>query len=186
MRTLRALNEELGTDYQPFEYYGHETPDAVLVAFGSVEASLSARVAMSMASSGSRIAVVTVRLYRPFAEDQLLKLIPRSARVVGVLGQVADAQLLQESGVHSQLYEDVLAALAYSSTDVPEVRELKYTRSEVWTPSSIEATLGMLLGKTADPSVTSSYLDEGCPAIHILERGRIASCLRCYVFGGKL
>ena len=160
LRTLRALNEELGTDYQPFEYYGHETPDAVLVAFGSVEASLSARVAMSMASSGSKIGVVTVRLYRPFAGDQLLKLIPRSARVVGVLGQVADAQLLQESGVHSQLYEDVLAALAYSSTDVPEVRELKYTRSDVWTPSSIEATLGMLLGKTADSSVTGSYLDE--------------------------
>jgi sulfite reductase (NADPH) flavoprotein alpha-component len=159
LRTLRALNDELGTDYKAFEYHGHEAPEAILVTFGSVESSLASQAAIDLANSGRRVGVIAVRLYRPFAEEQFTKLIPRSARTVAVLGQVSDAFALQESGVHSRLYDDVLAALAYSSlSGVPDIRDVKYASSEVWTPSSIVTVLRSLLGET---SVTSnaSFLD---------------------------
>lgn len=162
LKTLKALNEELGTDYKPFEYSGHEQPEVVLVTFGSVESSLASQAAASLARSGSRVGAINVRLYRPFAEDKFLKLLPSSVRVVGVLGQVADAQAVQEAGSHSQLFEDVLASVSYGSSfhDVPEVREVKYARAERWTPSSISATFQRLLGKTPDDQGLASSLDD--------------------------
>lgn len=159
LRTLRALNDELGTDYKPFEYHGHEAPEAVLVTFGSVESSLAAQAAVDLANSDRRVGVLAVRLYRPFAEEHFTKLIPRSARTVAVLGQVSDVQALQESGVHSRLYDDVLAALAYSTlSGVPEIRDIKYAKSETWTPSSMITVLRSLLGETS-VTTNASFLD---------------------------
>ncbi|OAP65293.1 hypothetical protein AYL99_01265 [Fonsecaea erecta] len=161
LRTLRALNDELGTDYKPFEYFGHEQPEVVLVAFGSVESSLAAQAASVLAQTGSRVGAINVRLYRPFAEEQFLKLIPKSVRVIGVLGQVVDSQAVQEAGVHSRLYEDVLAAVSYGTAihGHPEVQELKYARAERWTPSSISPLFQMLLGKAADDQGITTFLD---------------------------
>ncbi|EXJ95345.1 sulfite reductase (NADPH) flavoprotein alpha-component [Capronia coronata CBS 617.96] len=162
LKTLRALNEELGTDYKPFEYSGHEQPEVILVSFGSVESSLAAQAAAALAKSGNRVGAINVRLYRPFAEEQFLKLIPDGVRVVGVLGQVADAQAVQESGVRSQLFTDVLASISYGSSirHTPEVRELKYPRAEVWAPSSISALFQMLLGKPASDQGITTFLDD--------------------------
>ncbi|KAH0844028.1 hypothetical protein AYO21_02213 [Fonsecaea monophora] len=161
LKTLRALNDELGTDYKPFEYFGHENPEVVLVTFGSVESSLAAQAASVLAQTGSRVGAINVRLYRPFAEEQFLKLIPRGVRTVGVLGQVTDSQAVQETGVHSRLYEDVLAAVSYGVGlhDRPEVQELKYARAERWTPSSIASLFQMLLGKAADNQGITTFLD---------------------------
>ncbi|EXJ89338.1 sulfite reductase (NADPH) flavoprotein alpha-component [Capronia epimyces CBS 606.96] len=161
LKTLRALNEELGTDYKPFEYAGHEQPDVILVSFGSVESSLAAQAASALAKSGNRVGAINVRLYRPFAEEQFLKLVPHGVRVVGVLGQVPDAQAVQESGVHSHLFEDVLASISYGASfrNIPEIRELKYARAEVWTPSSISATFQGLLGKAANDQGVTTFLD---------------------------
>lgn len=162
LKALRALNEELGTDYKPFEYSGHEQPEVILVSFGSVESSLAAQAATALARSGHRVGSINVRLYRPFAEEQFLKLIPNGVRVIGVLGQVADAQAVQETGVHSQLFEDVLASVSYGGSlrHSPEVRDLKYARSEVWAPSSISALFQRLLGKTADDQGTTTFLGD--------------------------
>jgi sulfite reductase (NADPH) flavoprotein alpha-component len=150
LKTIKALNEELGTDYKPFEYHGHESPETLLVSFGSVEASLTSQIVDKLARSGSRIGAINVRLYRPFAEEQFQNLVPRSVRTVAVLGQVSNGQAVQESGIRSQLYEDVLAALAFSITDVPQIREIKYSRSDVWTPTSMSAVIQMLLGKPTE------------------------------------
>ena len=159
LRTLRALNEELGTDYKPFEYHGDEAAEAVLVTFGSLESSLAAQAANDLARSGRKVGVINVRLYRPFAEEQFIKLIPHSARTVAVLGQVTDSQALQESGVHSRLYDDVLAALVYQTlSGVPEIQDIKYDRAEVWTPSSMITTLRNLLGETSTTS-HASFVD---------------------------
>ena len=161
LRMLRAFNEELGTDYKPFQYHGHETPEVVLVCFGSVEASLAAQTADALARSGSRVGVINVRLYRPFAEEEFQKLVPQGTRIVTVLGQVSNGQALQEHGVRSNLYEDVLAALAFTSfSGVPEIREIKYPRSEVWTPAKMTNTFQSVLGKSASESSVPSLLEQ--------------------------
>ncbi|KAJ5105726.1 hypothetical protein NUU61_003073 [Penicillium alfredii] len=131
---LKTLNGELGTDYGVFEYHGHSEPISVLVAFGTVEATLTAQIARSLAKDGVHVGVINVRVYRPFVEEEFLRVLPKSVKTVGILGQVATEQAVQEEGIHSALYEDVLAALTFATDreQFPSCVEIKYPRSQRW------------------------------------------------------
>lgn len=152
LKTFKALNEELGTDYNAFEYYGHSAAETVLVTFGSVESSLAAQVAEKLAQAGSRIGVLNVRVYRPFIETAFFKALPSTVKVIGVLGQVSSTQEVGEAGIRSRLYEDILAAISFNSNlaQTPEVRDIKFARSESWSPQSIAGVYHMLAGKPLD------------------------------------
>ncbi|KAJ9298564.1 hypothetical protein DTO271G3_3531 [Paecilomyces variotii] len=132
---LQSLNAELGTDYGLFEYHGHPEATSVLVAFGTVEASLTAQIAEHLSKNGARVGVINVRVYRPFVEEEFLRVLPQSVKTIGVLGQVRDDQSVQEEGVHSALYEDVLATVTFAADrpHAPTVVEIKYSRSQRWT-----------------------------------------------------
>lgn len=134
LQILQSLNGELGTDYGLFEYHGHAEPVSVLVAFGTVEASLTAQVARSLAKDGIPVGVINVRVYRPFVEEEFLRVLPQSTKNVGVLGQVANEQEVQESSIRSALYEDVLAALTFATgrEQAPSCVDVKYPRSQTW------------------------------------------------------
>jgi sulfite reductase (NADPH) flavoprotein alpha-component len=166
MRLLRAFNEELGTDYNFFEYAGHTAPETVLVSFGTVESSLAAQVASTLAKAGSRIGAINVRVYRPFVEEEFLKALPSSAKVVVVLGQVQDSQQVQDDGAHSYLYEDVLATLSFAGrkADTVEIRESKYPRRYTWTPVSMAATFGNMLDQSMLPRNS-----EAVPSLSLLD-----------------
>lgn len=146
---LKTFNGELGTDYGAFEYHGHSEPVSVLVAFGTVEATLAAQVARSLAKNGVHVGVVNVRVYRPFVEEEFLRVLPKSTKTVGVLGQVANDQAVQEEGVHSALYEDVLAALTFATDreQAPTAIEMKYARSQTWDLVSTAAAFQRIFDK---------------------------------------
>ena len=146
---LEAFNGQLGTEYGLFEYHGPSSPDAVLVTFGTVESSLSAQVANSLREAGGRLGVLNVRVYRPFVEEEFIKTIPKSTKVIGVLGQVTDSNDVADPSVNSALYSDVVAALTFSGTfhNPPNVIDIKYPREEVWTPVSIAAAFQLMTEK---------------------------------------
>ena len=149
LELLQSLNGELGTDYGLFEYHGHAEPVAVLVAFGTVEASLTAQVARSLAKDGVHVGVINVRVYRPFVEEEFLRVLPQSVKTVGVLGQVATAQAVQEPGVRSALYEDVLAALTFATgrEHTPACVDIKYPRAQRWDLISTAAAFQLFVEK---------------------------------------
>ncbi|KAF3492405.1 uncharacterized protein GIQ15_01922 [Arthroderma uncinatum] len=161
LNLLHAFNEELGTQYAPFEYHGHPEATAVLVVFGSVEASLAGQVVASLAGQGVRVGVVNVRVYRPFVEEAFLKVLPATTQTVGVLGQVQTELAVHENGVHAALYEDVLAALTFGAglAAAPECVEIKYAVSQSWSLSDISAVFqrvlpqGLLLPGVFTPKV---------------------------------
>ncbi|KAK5946361.1 sulfite reductase [NADPH] flavoprotein component [Knufia obscura] len=152
LKTIKALNEELGTDYKAFEYYGHSAAEQVLVTFGSVESSLAAQVAEKLAQAGGKVGVVNVRVYRPFIEESFLKALPSTVKTIGVLGQVTTAQEVSEGGIRSRLYEDVLAAVSFNTVlaQTPEVRDIKFAKSESWSPQSVAGVYHMLAGRPVD------------------------------------
>lgn len=154
IKLLKAFNGELGTDYGFFEYAGHDAPETVLVSFGTVESSLAAQVASTLAKDGSCVGAINVRVYRPFVEEDFLRVLPASTKVVLVLGQVPDNLSVQDPGVHSHLYEDVLATISFASTNSSptEVREFKYPRSQVWSPVEMAATFGSMLDRPILPN----------------------------------
>lgn len=158
---LQALNSELGTDYGLFEYHGHPEATSVLVAFGTVEASLTAQIARSLAKDGARVGVVNVRVYRPFVEEEFLRVLPKTAKTVGVLGQVRDELAVQEEGVHSALYDDVLAALVFAADRAqPACVEIKYSRSHRWTLLNTAAAFQ----RVSDKSILQAAQDAQDPA----------------------
>ncbi|KAJ5093790.1 Transketolase C-terminal/Pyruvate-ferredoxin oxidoreductase domain II [Penicillium angulare] len=160
---LKTLNGELGTDYGAFEYHGHAEPTSVLVVFGTVEATLTAQVARSLAKSGVQIGVVNVRVYRPFVEEEFLRVLPQSTKTVGVLGQVVDEQAVQEEGVHSALYEDVLASLAFATgrEHTPSCVEIKYPRSQSWDQITTAAAFQRIFDKPILP--VDNAINESSP-----------------------
>lgn len=148
-RLLKTFNAELGTTYDLFEYQGHATPDAVLVVFGTVESSLASQVVVSLANTGARIGVLSVRVYRPFVEDAFLQALPNSVKTIGVLGQVHDNHAVQDGNLHSILYGDVVAAVTFSDdwSQGPSIIDIKYPRERVWSPVLIAAVFQLLVKK---------------------------------------
>lgn len=156
IRLLRAFNGELGTAYGLFEYQGHAAPESVLVVFGTVESSLATQIALALERDGAKVGVLNVRVYRPFVEEEFLKVLPKTVKTIGVLGQVDDGLAVHDRGVHSSLYSDVLAAVTFSDgwTGVPAVVDIKYPREQTWTPKSIEVAfrhLGRKPGQSNHP-----------------------------------
>ncbi|KAF9890212.1 hypothetical protein FE257_006124 [Aspergillus nanangensis] len=154
LELLQSLNGELGTDYGLFEYHGHAEAVSVLVAFGTVEATLAAQVARSLAKDGIHVGVVNVRVYRPFVEEEFLRVLPQSVKTVGVLGQVTNEQAVQDQGVRSALYEDVLAALAFATgrEHVPSCVDIKYPRSQRWDLINTAAAFQLVFEKPIVPA----------------------------------
>lgn len=171
MDVLQSLNGELGTDYSLFEYHGHEKPTSVLVSFGTVEGSLTAQVADALAKAGTRVGVINVRVYRPFVEEEFLRVLPQSTRVVGVLGQVANQQAVQEPGIRSALYEDVFAALTFASgrEHSPSCIDIKYPRSQTWDIVNTAAAFQLVFDKPVLHQ--SSNANSGPAQLQLLDPG---------------
>ncbi|KAI8626030.1 sulfite reductase flavoprotein component [Xylariaceae sp. FL1651] len=147
---LQAFNGELGTEYEPFEYVGHESPDTVFAVFGSVEVQLAKQVVSKLAADGAKIGVVSVRIYRPFIEEAFIKVLPASVQRIAVLGQVTNDAAVSDSSVQSVLYTDVLTAVSFSSkwTSTPAVIDIKYSASLVLTPTAFAALVSQGGSKT--------------------------------------
>lgn len=135
VRLLKAFNDEFGFDYKLFEYHGHAAPETVVVAFGTIEASLGAQIADSLAAKGVKVGLINVRVYRPFVEEVFLETLPKSVQTIAVLGQVHDSAAVSDESIHSALYSDVLAAVSFSAASSASVADVKYAREDVWTPT---------------------------------------------------
>ncbi|KAI0399131.1 sulfite reductase flavoprotein component [Xylaria palmicola] len=159
---LQAFNGELGTEYEPFEYVGHDSAETVFVAFGSVEVQLAKQVVSKLAADGAKIGVVGVRIYRPFIEEAFIKVLPASVQRIDVLGQVSNDTAVADGSVQSALFSDVLTAVAFSSkwASTPAVVDVKYAASQVLTPSSVAAIISQSAGKaTADSRLSLPQLE---------------------------
>lgn len=146
---LNTFNGELGTDYKPFEYFGDEDADTVLVVFGSVEAQLANQVVSQLSSEGKKVGAISVRLYRPFVEEAFLNALPASVQQIAVFGQVQNASAVEDAAVQSVLFADVLTAVSFSSkwAQSPLVTDIKYAAADALTLTSLSATVQKLISK---------------------------------------
>ncbi|KAL2208159.1 hypothetical protein CC79DRAFT_1333953 [Sarocladium strictum] len=160
LELLKLFNDELGTIYEPFEYHGHDTPDVVLVAFGSVEAQVAKQVVKRIANDGAKVGFVNVRIYRPFIEEAFLKALPASTNTIAVLGQVSEEAGLTDEATQSALYADVLTAVTFSGkfTEEPDVLDIKYTAGEPLTPQGVVNNLHRIFGNDGDAKTLPSLI----------------------------
>ena len=102
---MNKVNEKIGTDYKPFNYYGDPNAEHVVIAMGSVCEALE-EVVDYLNASGEKLGLVKVRLYRPFVAKYLTDVIPSTVKAISVLDRTKEPGSIGEP-----LYLDVLAAI---------------------------------------------------------------------------
>lgn len=102
---MNKVNEKIGTDYKPFNYYGAPDADKVIVAMGSACETIE-EVIDYLNAAGEKVGLVKVHLYRPFVAKYLLDVLPETVKQISVLDRTKEPGSIGEP-----LYLDVLAAI---------------------------------------------------------------------------
>lgn len=101
---MNKVNEKIGTNYKPFNYYGAED-EQVIVAMGSVCDAME-EVVDYLNAAGEKVGLLKVRLYRPFVASYMLSELPKTVKTLSVLDRTKEPGSIGEP-----LYLDVLAAI---------------------------------------------------------------------------
>ena len=101
---MNKVNEKIGTDYKPFNYYGAPDAEKVIIAMGSVCEAIE-EVVDYLNAAGEKLGLVKVHLYRPFVAKYLLDVIPATVKKIAVLDRTKEPGSIGEP-----LYLDVVAA----------------------------------------------------------------------------
>ena len=102
---MDKINEKIGTNYKPFNYYGAPDADTILIAMGSA-CEAAEEVVDYLNAKGKKTGIVEVHLYRPFSVKHLLSVIPETVKKIAVLDRTKEP-----GGMGEPLYLDVVAAL---------------------------------------------------------------------------
>ena len=162
---MDKVNAKIGTDYKLFNYYGAADAEHIIVAMGSVNDTIEETVDYMVKTTGAKVGVVKVRLYRPFSAEALINAIPDSVKKITVLDRTKEPGSLGEP-----LYLDVVAALKGTKFDAVPVFTGRYgLGSKDTTPAQIVAvyenndkkqfTLGI------EDDVTNLSLPLGAPLV---------------------
>ena len=102
---MSKINAIMGTNYQPFNYYGSADAVNVIVAMGSVCDTVKL-VIDDLRKKGEKVGLIEVHLYRPFSVKYLENVLPATVKNIAVLDRTKEAGSMGEP-----LYLDVVAAL---------------------------------------------------------------------------
>lgn len=102
---MHKVNELIGTDYKPFNYYGAKDATEIIIAMGSV-CDAAEEVVDYLVAQGKKVGLVKVHLYRPFSPRYLLNVLPDTVKKIAVLDRTKEPGSIGEP-----LFLDVIAAL---------------------------------------------------------------------------
>lgn len=157
---MSRLDRRTGRHYELVDYVGDAEAERILVMMGS-GAQTARQTVAHLCARGERVGVVTVRLYRPFPVDALLRSIPETASRVAVLDRTKEPGSFGEP-----LFLDVLAALAEahgngSRQHMPLVTGGRYgLSSKEFTPAMVVAALEELGRQTPRNRFTVGIEDD--------------------------
>ena len=108
---MDKVNEKIGTNYKPFNYYGAPDAEYVIVSMGSSCDAIE-EVVDYLCSQGEKVGLISVHLYRPFSAKHLLSVMPETVKKVAVLDRTKEPGSIGEP-----LYLDIVTALKGSKFD---------------------------------------------------------------------
>jgi pyruvate-ferredoxin/flavodoxin oxidoreductase len=147
-----------GRRYHAFETYGAPDAERVVVLMGSGVG--AAREAVdAMVAAGEKVALVVVRLYRPFDSDAFVAALPVTTRAIAVLDRTKEPGATGEP-----LYQDVVTALSERWEDAvsrPKVLGGRYgLGSKEFFPRAVKAALDGLDDPSTPRSFTLGIIDD--------------------------
>ncbi len=128
---MDEISKITGRKYRPFDYYGAEDAENVLIAMGSVTDTIREVIDYKIAN-GEKVGMVAVHLYRPFSAKHFLQAMPTTVKRICVLDRT------KEPGANGEpLYLDV-RDIYYGKDNAPLVVGGRYgLGSKDTTPAQI-------------------------------------------------
>ncbi|MCC6461880.1 MAG: pyruvate:ferredoxin (flavodoxin) oxidoreductase [Saprospiraceae bacterium] len=158
--TLDRFAKMTGRHYRIFDYHGAPDAERVLVIMGSgVET--AAETAKALNAAGEKVGVIQVRLYRPWAKEAFLNILPASTKALAVLDRT------KEPGASGEpLYMDVVSTLAEAlgngrRSTMPRTIGGRYgLSSKEFTPAMVKAVWDELKKPEPKNNFTIGILDD--------------------------
>ena len=149
-----------GRQYKLVEYMGAADADRAIIIMGS-GAETANETALVLTEAGEKVAVINIRLYRPFPSEQLLAALPSTITKIAVLDRT------KEPGADGEpLYKDVMTTLteAYSAGNLdvlPKITGGRYgLSSKEFTPAMVKAVFDELKKEKAKNHFTVGINDD--------------------------
>jgi pyruvate-ferredoxin/flavodoxin oxidoreductase len=151
---MQEYKKLTGREYHPFQYYGAEDAEYIIVTMGSICDTIEETIDYLMAK-GEKVGVVKVHLYRPFSSDYFFKVLPKTVKKIAVLERTKESGALGEP-----LYLDI-KEIFYTSAIKPVIVGGRYgLGSKDTTPSQILAVYKNLKADSPRNGFTIGIVDD--------------------------
>jgi pyruvate-ferredoxin/flavodoxin oxidoreductase len=151
---MAEISKLTGREYKPFNYYGAPDAEHVIVAMGSITESLEETVDY-MNARGAKVGIIKVHLYRPFAPQYMLNVLPKTVKRIAVLDRTKEPGALGEP-----LYLDV-RSMFYDVENAPMIIGGRYgLGSKDTTPSHLKAAFENLMSDAPRNGFTIGIVDD--------------------------
>ena len=111
---MKEITRITGRPYAPFNYFGAEDAEHIIVAMGSVTQTIK-EVVEHLNAQGKKVGVLAVHLYRPFSAKYFMNALPKTTKKITVLDRT------KEPGSNGEpLYLDVVE-LFKDDKNAPEI-----------------------------------------------------------------
>ena len=151
---MQEYKKLTGREYHPFQYYGAEDAEYVIVAMGSICDTIEETVDYLLAK-GEKVGVIKVYLYRPFSSEYFFKIFPKTAKKIAVLDRTKEPGSAGEP-----LYLDI-KDIFYNSNFKPVIVGGRYgLGSKDTTPSQILAVYKNIMSENPKDSFTIGIVDD--------------------------
>ncbi|MGE5581188.1 MAG: pyruvate:ferredoxin (flavodoxin) oxidoreductase [Bacillota bacterium] len=151
---MKKVSQLTGRNYLPFNYVGAADADRVIVAMGSACEAIEETVNY-LNKKGEKVGLVKVHLYRPFAPEYFLQVLPKSVKKIAVLDRTKEPGSLGEP-----LYEDICTAFM-EKKETPVIVGGRYgLGSKEFNPSMIKAVYDNLAQAQPKNHFTVGIIDD--------------------------
>lgn len=151
---MKEISKVTGRTYNLFDYYGAPDADRVIVAMGSVTQTIEETIDY-LNARGEKVGLIKVRLYRPFAPEYMMKVLPKTVKKIAVLDRTKEPGSLGEP-----LYLDIRNAF-YNTENAPEIVGGRYgLGSKDTTPSQIKSVYENLKSEAPKNNFTIGINDD--------------------------
>lgn len=152
---MKELSKVTGRDYHPFDYYGDENAENIIIAMGSVCETTREAVDF-LRAKGEKVGLMIVHLYRPFSTKYFMEALPKSVKRIAVLDRTKEAGTSGEP-----LYLDIRNTLYELGDSAPMVISGRYgLSSKDTTPIQILSVFENLAAKAPKKMFTIGIVDD--------------------------
>lgn len=151
---MKEISKITGRDYKPFNYYGAEDAENIIVAMGSVTETIEETIDYLLAK-GEKVGLIKVHLYRPFSEKYFFDVLPKTVKKITVLDRTKEPGALGEP-----LYQDI-RTMFFNKENAPVVVGGRYgLGSKDTVPAQILAVFDNLKSDKPKNGFTVGIVDD--------------------------